>query len=1422
MERTIEPVFFRSCPVCGGPIETSRLEEGLPCSKHDVGKDRLVSIPLEEIKEEVTRKVARVERELKEFVEFFNKAVGNPPRSIQKIRMKRLLAGFNFSILAPTGMGKSTFSAVAALFYASKGKKAMIVLPTKVLVKQMYERIEEMRKRLGLNVRVIGYGLRKRDREAVERGEFDILIVTSTFLSFHVEKNINLLEVMRRRGEIFHLIIADDVDAILKGSKNVRRLLMLLGIKKETLDKVYEIFSKRGLTPEDRKRLEEIRNKILSGSPEYTVGRIGQLVVCTATGRVGRRARELFALLNFSVGSSREGIRNVIDAYVISELREEELERLARKLRDGIIVFVPVGAKDLIPRILEILKRANVKAGTDADKDIEAFSKGELNALVGTAYYYGRLVRGLDLPERMKYAIFIGTPKFIIRYGERPTLSSFLALAYAVLPALRGREYARIRGRIRRLLNLIQRLSMRTREALREYLATGNIVDDVKNIGDQIIEARNELVEMIKENAIDVSLTSVIVKHVGDKIEILIPDIRTYVQASGRTSRMYAGGVTKGLSVLIEKDKELVDKLIRRSKSVFDISRYRLEGDHLIDEDGNRIELDEIIREIEDERKRVREALSGTFDPVKPALFIVESPNKARTISRFFGRPGRIRVGNINAYEVLVGDKLLIITATGGHVFDLVTDEGKEPNEDLIYGVRVKEHASRIEPLYAPIVRVRLRTESSGYAPGQLIAPCDPSPDIKRKLVERFKEKIGEIDKDASKVIACLVPEVRRETHEEILTFVPKDVSSEPRKGRETEFEKYDIKYVRRIAEVQDKKGVIDSLRRLAYEAENVYIATDPDVEGEFIGRSVAINLKPFVKSIKRAEFHEVTVKAILNALKGSKEIDLNRVMAQIVRRIEDRRVGFGLSNRLQRKFDKGVEGLVDRVIAEMEEALRELHEDLVNSLSAGEDRMRALVRALNRFKTHLQNLPLNGYERIIFSPGTIYTIATNVAATYSKCFLESGDPSECYRKARDLLESLRGEVLKIAKLRIKALSAGRVQTPVLGRTIRREKYKMLILTASSEDGSDKFKIVLGGYSEDVDPEKLEKEINEKYNKLKPRRKSKAELFVEKVKDEVSTIPPQPPYTTDTLLADAARILGFSPEYTMKLAQDLFELGLITYHRTDSTRVSDVGIHIAREYIREKFGEDKFKARTRGKEAGPGIQAAHECIRPTRPLDEEDLKIAISVGDILVERDLTLDHYRLYDMIFRRFIASQMVEEEGRVIEYKIKAFTKDLEEVEITERRDVIIEEPRGRGLVRRLERPMYDKLSGRTYYISKVVKYPDLATEDRIVSEMRNKGIGRPSTYARIVETLKDRKYVTPIKVGRLTRLKPTERGRTVYEEVTSKFGHMVSEERTKELLERMDRVERGEIEAIEVLKELYEEFKNYILKALRELSR
>ncbi len=1049
----IQAIYENLCPVCGRDLT-----------------------PDEILKNVCFRKNAKLSsfswmREYEEFVEYFRKFLNSEPKAIQKTWMKRLVSGESFSIVAPTGLGKTSFGVIAASFLAQKRKKCYIVLPTTVLVREVSERLKKS------EPEVVSYhaNLSKNEKEEalqrIKNGEFSILVTTSQFLA----KNFDVL-----KDKFFDFIFVDDVDSIFKTSRNVDRILHLLGFRYS-------------------------RGRWFRGSKR------GILVVSTATVKKGRKANLLRELLGIDVGSSRILVRNVEDIYC----KEKNLKRLCEiinKMGDGGLIFVST-EKELDELLEELEGKYRIgKVTAKSKKDFDRFKNGELDYLIGTSHYYGTLVRGLDLPEKIRYAVFWGAPVFRIPIGEIENLSD---------------------GMLKFLVSLF-----RDDPRLRDVVYT-------KRNREEVIEKLKEILEDPQ-----VEIEDLIIK----RSEIIIPDLRTYLQASGRTSRLTVYGLTKGASFLLENNIEILKAFVKRA-TYYDITFKPLEE----------VNFDKLLEEIAETRSRIAKGMEAE---IKPVLFVVESPTKAKQIARFFGQPAAriFKEGDeveLISYEVSTENFILTVTASLGHITDLTTGRG-------VYGV--EKVNSDFVPVYASIKRC----EKCGY----------------------------QYTRDGKCPICGGNP--------------------------------------------KDSKNRIRILQRLAEEAEHVIIGTDPDTEGEKIAWDIKMLLAPFAKSIKRAEFHEVTKRAVISALKNLREIDENTVKAQIVRRVEDRWLGFRLSEILQKRF------------------------------------------------------------------------------------------------------------------RDRNLSAGRAQTPVLGWIIQR---------CDEHRRKKRIGII--------------KELGLVIENPKGRF---VRLKIEKIGEREEDRIPPPPYTTDTMLEDANRILRLSVTETMKLAQELFENGFITYHRTDSTRVSERGMQVAREFLKENFVGREWKK-----------EGAHECIRPTRPLSKRDLRRLLSEGVFATSQEITVKHLALYDLIFRRFMASQAPRVRLKKAIYRIK--THDSE---FTEER-VIHAEGKAFELYRFIDIQKELPETERTFRLDiKWVPQVPLFTQSDVIALMKQRGIGRPSTYSQILNKLFLRKYI----FEKNQKLIATRRGRIIFWFLYSNYAKFVSEQTTRELEKTMDMVERGEADYMEVLRGLYTE--------------
>lgn len=312
--------------------------------------------------------------------------------------------------------------------------------------------------------------------------------------------------------------------------------------------------------------------------------------------------------------------------------------------------------------------------------------------------------------------------------------------------------------------------------------------------------------------------------------------------------------------------------------------------------------------------------------------------------------------------------------------------------------------------------------------------------------------------------------------------------------------------------------------------------------------------------------------------------------------------------------------------------------------------------------------------------------------------------------------------------------------------------------------------------------------------------------MVENIEKEIKEIYLPSPYTTDTLLSDAIRYLRINSNEAMKIAQDLFEVGLITYPRTDSTTVSTIGMNIAKQYLNKMDKIEFYVAREWM------MESAHECIRPTKPLDVRELEIMLRGKLIKTPIPITEKHLEMYNLIFKRFIASQMkpVKIEYANVTFNILGeLRKFAFPILIKEYGFNIIK------LIKTLFIDIYEIFKKKTLSIKrmdkKIVSEKPFYNEAEIVKVMKEKNIGRPSTYALTITKLKDKEYI----IEKRNRLLSTKLGEEVLNFLNEHFSELINEERTRKLLENMDKVEKGEVDFLEIIKSVKDEIEYTIFQ-------
>lgn len=521
-----------------------------------------------------------------------------------------------------------------------------------------------------------------------------------------------------------------------------------------------------------------------------------------------------------------------------------------------------------------------------------------------------------------------------------------------------------------------------------------------------------------------------------------------------------------------------------------------------------------------------------------------------------------------------------------------------------------------------------------------------------------------------------------------------------------------------KYAIVKGKEKLVKELKELVKTSDRVYLATDPDREGEAISWHLATVLGLDLEDENRVKFNEINKTSVQNGITHPEKIDLDLVDAQQARRILDRLVGYKLSPFVSQKIRRG--------------------------LSAGRVQSVALRLIVDREQ-----------EIRAFKPEEYWTLDAKFTAPSSK---------------RAFAASFVGDETGKIKVETKEQSDA-----ILGRL----------------DG--------------------------------------AEYKVTSVKKGTRRRQPAPPFTTSTLQQEGSRKLGFQGKRTMKTAQELYEgmeikgygaMGLITYMRTDSLRISEEARAEGNAYIAETFGKDYLPEKPRYYKTKANAQDGHEAIRPTVP----------SLSPDKVKDSLTSDQFKLYSLIWKRFMASLMANCVQDTVKVEIQgANAKDAENGKYclfsasgyTVRFDGYTklyvagsdDEEEDESKIPALKEGDNLKLKnllGNQHFTQPPARY----TEASLVKTLEETGVGRPSTYVSIVSTITGREYVT----REQKQLKPTELGEAVTGLLKEQFPNIVNVKFTANMESDLDKVEHGEVDYIAMLHTFYDGFEEN-LKAAKE---
>ena len=512
---------------------------------------------------------------------------------------------------------------------------------------------------------------------------------------------------------------------------------------------------------------------------------------------------------------------------------------------------------------------------------------------------------------------------------------------------------------------------------------------------------------------------------------------------------------------------------------------------------------------------------------------------------------------------------------------------------------------------------------------------------------------------------------------------------------------------------IKGKEEVIDDLKKSAKKSEKVFLATDPDREGEAISWHLKEMLGLSDEKTYRVTFNEITKKVVGDSIAHPRALDMDLVNAQQARRVLDRLVGYQISPLLWKKIRRGL------------------------------------------------------------SAGRVQSVATRLVCE-REAEIRAFVPQEYW--------SLDVELERVAP------NLGRFKAAFYGRDKKMELNSEDAVTAVAQAVQA------------------------------------APFTVRGVKRQDKQRNPAPPFITSTLQQEASRKLNMTPRRTMSVAQQLYEgvdlegegtVGLITYMRTDSLRLSDEATAAARDFILARYGSDYYPGKPRVYKTKSGAQDAHEAIRPSDVrLTPEDIR-----------KDLTAEQYRLYKLIWSRFLACQMasavydsvaieVESAGYTFRANHSALKFSGYTAVYVEGRDEDEEAPQSPlPHLREGEGLRLLKSDREQHFTQPPTRY----TEATLVKALEEKGIGRPSTYAPTISTIMDREYV--VKEGKYLRTTPL--GEVVTGLMKDKFTDIVDTAFTAHMEEQLDEVEAGKVDWKSLLSQFYGGFEQELKKAEQDLD-
>lgn len=514
--------------------------------------------------------------------------------------------------------------------------------------------------------------------------------------------------------------------------------------------------------------------------------------------------------------------------------------------------------------------------------------------------------------------------------------------------------------------------------------------------------------------------------------------------------------------------------------------------------------------------------------------------------------------------------------------------------------------------------------------------------------------------------------------------------------------------------EIKGKESLVKTLKKEAKKSETVFLATDPDREGEAISWHLAHILDINPEEANRVTFNEITKSGIKDGMSSPRRIDIDLVNSQQARRILDRIVGYKLSPFLWKKVRKGlsagrVQSVAVKLIVEREEEIKAFKSEEYWSISA-------FLRAKKAGKAFEAKLATSGGKKVSIKNG---------------------------EEAKKILADI--------------------------------------------DGKD--------------------------------------FVVADVKKSVRKKSPAPPFITSTLQQEASRKLGFQARRTMKAAQELYEgvevsgmgaVGLITYMRTDSLRISNEALSAAVEYIQKKFGQEYLPAKTRVFKSKKGAQDGHEAIRPTM----------VEMSPDMVRDSLSSDQYKLYKIIWERFMASQMAEALLNAVSAKISIDKYIFNASGFTVKFDgytVLYEVSKDSGEEEEAEGALPEMKKDDVLFLKEIkpnqhfTQPPPRYTEASLIKTLEENGIGRPSTYAPTITTIISRGYVE----RDAKALVPTVLAEATTGLMKDQFKNIVDEKFTANMEQNLDEIEEGKIDWRKTLDQFYGEFADTLAAAEKNME-